>query len=47
MNFENMPELKRPGAYFVVLGVMAATAVGLLVLFRRLGWVGTGRSLRR
>jgi magnesium transporter len=47
MNFEHMPELRRPGAYFVVLGVMAATALGLLLLFRRLGWVGTGRSTRR
>jgi len=40
MNFENMPELKQPWAYFAVLGVMGAIAAGLLVAFRRLGWLG-------
>jgi len=39
MNFEYMPELKWPGAYFVALGGMAALGGTLLWLFRRKGWV--------
>lgn len=39
MNFEHMPELKTHYGYFVVLGVMGATAAGLLVLFRILKWL--------
>jgi magnesium transporter len=46
MNFEHMPELKSPHGYFVTLGVLATTGLGLWLLFRRLGWVGTGRSRR-
>ena len=40
MNFENMPELKWPNGYFMTLGVMAAIFIGLLVYFRRRGWIG-------
>jgi len=39
MNFENMPELQLRYAYFVVLGVMAAVAAGLLFTFHRQGWL--------
>jgi magnesium transporter len=42
MNFESMPELKWPWAYPVALGVMAAVGIGMLVWFRRLGWLGGG-----
>ncbi len=39
MNFEFMPELHRPLAYPVVLGLMLAMAVGMLAFFRRKGWI--------
>jgi magnesium transporter len=39
MNFENIPELKSPIGYFVLLGVMATIAGGLLLVFRRKGWL--------
>jgi magnesium transporter len=47
MNFENMPELKWEHGYYAVLGTLGVLALGLLALFRWLGWVGTGRSYRR
>jgi magnesium transporter len=40
MNFDNIPELHLRWAYFAVLGLMAAVAGSLLLLFRRLGWLG-------
>jgi magnesium transporter len=39
MNFENMPELKTADGYFVLLGVMVATAIGMTAFFRRKGWI--------
>ncbi|MAT64556.1 MAG: hypothetical protein CMN57_02795 [Gammaproteobacteria bacterium] len=39
MNFEYMPELAWRYSYFVVLGGMAALAIGLLVLFRVKKWI--------
>lgn len=39
MNFEHMPELSHPNAYFILLGVMAVTAVVMLVIFRRIKWL--------
>lgn len=39
MNFENIPELKSPYGYFVLLGVMLSIATGLLYLFRRMRWL--------
>jgi len=39
MNFEWMPELAQWWAYPAVLGVMAAIAMGMLVYFRRKGWL--------
>jgi magnesium transporter len=44
MNFENMPELKWQYGYFMLLGALATLGVTLFLTFRRLGWVGTGRS---
>ena len=43
MNFEYMPELNRPSAYFVVLSVMAGVALFMVWLFRRRGWLGRRR----
>ena len=42
MNFDNMPELHFPLGYFVVLGMMAAIAIGLLFWFQRKGWFKSG-----
>jgi magnesium transporter len=46
MNFEHMPELRWRQGYYAVLGAMAAFGLGLVLLFRRLGWIGTGRGVR-
>ena len=39
MNFHNMPELSLPWAYPALWGLMIALAVGMLLLFRRRGWL--------
>lgn len=39
MNFENIPELRSPNGYFVLLGVMLSIAGGLLYIFRRVRWL--------
>lgn len=39
MNFENMPELRNPNGYFILLGVMAVIVVGMLVLFKKRRWL--------
>lgn len=39
MNFDYMPELSRPWAYFATLGLMAAIATVLLLIFKRKGWI--------
>ncbi|MFZ5953098.1 MAG: magnesium/cobalt transporter CorA [Candidatus Rifleibacteriota bacterium] len=39
MNFEVMPELKWPNAYFGVLGIMVVIAVIMLIFFRRRRWL--------
>lgn len=46
MNFANMPELDRPWAYFVLLGVMVIIAVGLWVYFSKRGFIGGPRLPR-
>ncbi|MEX0968116.1 MAG: magnesium/cobalt transporter CorA [Bacteroidia bacterium] len=38
MNFENMPELGFRYGYFVVLGIMALTTIGMLIYFKRKDW---------
>lgn len=42
MNFENMPELHAERGYYAVLAVMVVMALGMLVYFRRRGWLGGG-----
>jgi magnesium transporter len=46
MNFRFMPELSFPFAYPLLLGIMALIALGMLIYFRRKGWLGRrgGRS---
>ena len=41
MNFESMPELARPNAYYVALASMATVAVSLLLFFYRNGWLSS------
>lgn len=44
MNFDNLPELHFQYSYFVVIGVMAAVALGMLSFFWRKGWLGSPRK---
>jgi magnesium transporter len=44
MNFEYLPELHYRWAYPALLGVMAAVVIGMLVYFRRRGWLGTAEE---
>lgn len=44
MNFDEMPELRHPSAYPILLSTMAATAIGMLVYFKRLGWIWTNET---
>lgn len=44
MNFEDMPELKSHSAYPTLLGVMFCTAAGMLLYFKRLGWIWTNNK---
>ena len=46
MNFANMPELEWPWAYFALLAVMVAVAVGLWTYFSRRGFIGGPRLPR-
>lgn len=46
MNFDNMPELRHPLGYFILLAVMFLMAVGMFGFFAWRGWIGTGRSRR-
>jgi magnesium transporter len=39
MNFENMPELKWPWAYFGVWAVMFAVTVAMIIFFRKKRWL--------
>ncbi len=43
MNFRHMPELEARHGYYLVLGLLVAMALGLLLLFRRLGWLARRR----
>jgi magnesium transporter len=40
MNFEHMPELQSRYGYYVVWGAMITVAVGMLLFFRKRGWLG-------
>lgn len=44
MNFDNLPELHFQYSYFVVIGVMAMVAIGMLAFFWRKGWLGSPRK---
>ena len=46
MNFEFMPELVHPAAYFVLLGAMLTVVVSVLAVFYRRGWLGGRRPPR-
>jgi magnesium transporter len=39
MNFHFMPELEQKPAYFIVLGIMVAVAVGMILFFKRKKWI--------
>lgn len=39
MNFENMPELKYPNAYFITLSIMAALAFFMILYFKKKKWL--------
>jgi len=43
MNFENMPELHSRYGYYAVWALMIVVAIGMLLFFRRRGWIG-GKS---
>ncbi len=43
MNFEYMPELQSPRAYPLVLVIMVTVAAGMVLYFRRRGWLGGRR----
>jgi magnesium transporter len=40
INFENMPELHSLWGYPVLLAIMATVAVGMVLYFRKIGWIG-------
>ena len=40
MNFDHMPELHSKYGYFAVIVLMVVIAVGMLLFFRRRGWIG-------
>ena len=42
MNFDNMPELHSRYGYFTVLIIMIVVAIGMLLFFKRRGWIGRG-----
>jgi magnesium transporter len=39
MNFQNMPELQLKYGYFIALGAMTATGIGLLTYFKKKSWI--------
>ncbi|MCA9300173.1 MAG: magnesium/cobalt transporter CorA [Phycisphaerales bacterium] len=47
MNFEGMPELRVWWTYPLLLLLMAMVATGMLLFFRRKGWIGGSRDERR
>jgi len=46
MNFEHMPELATQYGYFVVWAIMIIVALGMLTLFWKRGWIGSGDRKR-
>jgi magnesium transporter len=47
MNFDNMPELQSHFGYYTVWAIMILVALGMLGLFWRRGWIGSGKPKRR
>jgi len=47
MNFDNMPELHSRNGYYAVWGIMITVAVGMLFLFWKRGWIGTGEPKKK
>jgi magnesium transporter len=43
VNPYNMPELYTPLGYFGAIGIMALIALGQVLYFRRLGFLGRGK----
>jgi magnesium transporter len=39
MNFDHIPELHYPNAYFILIGLMTLIAVGLVTIFKRNKWL--------
>jgi magnesium transporter len=39
MNFDHMPELHHKYGYFIVLGVIAVVATGMVLLFKKIRWL--------
>nr|AAP58616.1 putative magnesium and cobalt transport protein [uncultured Acidobacteriota bacterium] len=46
MNFDNMPELHSRYGYYTVWIIMSVVAVGMLGLFWKRGWIGSGPKKR-
>jgi magnesium transporter len=44
MNFENMPELHSKYGYYAVWVLMVIVAIGMLLFFKRRGWIGGSRE---
>ena len=44
MNFEHMPELHYRWSYPAIMTVMAAMGIGMVLYFKRLGWIGRPRE---
>jgi magnesium transporter len=38
MNFENMPELRNPNGYYIVIGAMFVLVLGMVFYFKRKNW---------
>ncbi len=47
MNFETMPELSLPNAYFMCLGAMAGITVTMLGYFYKKGWLAPSKFTKR
>jgi magnesium transporter len=39
MNFEFMPELKWKSGYFIIWGIMLLIILGMMIYFRKKGWL--------
>ena len=44
MNFDNMPELHSRYGYYATWGIMLVVAIGMLLFFKRRGWIGGSSS---